>query len=140
MHTHVLVFIPLFAGYTQVIQNTGDYSAIAADNGNFVASGGHTALNAFRAPLSHTDYQSLQTATNSKFYYNNCTVGTDAGCVANKPFGSRGPVTLLTYRNRVWNKPSGSCTITCTYVFPLRLLIRERDGVCVGGWSVGVCE
>lgn len=109
-------------GYTQIVTASTDYSTIAADSGSFTGTG--SAFTNFRAKLSQTDYDNLQTQINtdagvsgSQFLYNNCTIGS-GGCTAASNYGTFGPVALVTYRNRKWNRPEqpgSTCSISCTY-------------------------
>jgi hypothetical protein len=113
-----------------VNQGSGDYSVIAADNGAYTLVGSDNAYGAFRDLLDQSDYDSLQTQIKadvagnpegSQFFYNNCTTATDPSCITTFPYGNFGPMFLLTYRNRAWDKPDGGatgCAIACTYVFP----------------------
>lgn len=104
-----------------------DFSAIADDDGSDVFSGTGTvaAFGPFRKNGWLIDYQSLQTAittttgvSGEQFLWNNCTTG-QAGCaIATSNYGTFGPVYLISYRNRKWNRPieGSTCAITCTYI------------------------
>eukprot|EP00037_Helgoeca_nana_P000113 m.20248 g.20248 ORF g.20248 m.20248 type:complete len:297 (-) comp10163_c0_seq1:174-1064(-) len=113
-------------GFVTMIGAVPDFSAIADDDGSDVFSGTGTvaALGPFRKNGWLSDYQSLQTAittttgvSGEQFLWNNCTTG-QAGCaVATSNYGTFGPVYLISYRNRKWNRPieGSTCAITCTY-------------------------
>jgi len=111
-------------GFTQVFGATPDYSTIASDDGTFVTAVNPQAFGTFRSRLGATDYGTLQTAitavtggqSGNQFLWENCTVGVN-GCTAASNYGTFGPVYLVTYRNRKWNRPQegSGCNITCTY-------------------------
>eukprot|EP00038_Savillea_parva_P025737 m.49261 g.49261 ORF g.49261 m.49261 type:complete len:296 (+) comp7099_c0_seq1:75-962(+) len=112
-------------GNTLVINNNGDYSNIAGDNGayTFAGTAGTQAFRNFRSRLSNADYTALQNQiqtdagqTGTQFFWNNCTAGSDPGCTAASNYGTFGPVYLVTYQNRKWNRPQrgSTCAISCT--------------------------
>jgi hypothetical protein len=111
-------------GFVTIAGGVPDYSAIADDDGSdaFTGSGATEALGSFRH-LGTQDFSSLQVAINSttgvsgeQFLWNNCTSG--AGCTpGTSNYGDFGPVYLVTYRNRKWNRPEqgSTCNIVCSY-------------------------
>mmetsp|Transcript_87531 Transcript_87531/g.121487 ORF Transcript_87531/g.121487 Transcript_87531/m.121487 type:complete len:298 (+) Transcript_87531:58-951(+) len=118
-------------GFIQVYGNSGDYSNINGDTGSYTFAGtaGTEAFSTFRRLLFESDYTNLQTAigntvtaaagtavSGSQFLYNNCTIGVD-GCTAASNYGNFGPVYLVTYRNRKWNRPKegSTCNMVCNY-------------------------
>jgi len=97
-------------GYTQIKTGSGSIAEYNSDNTQVFEE--------FDKLLSDSQYTALQTTIGgdvgsnaSRFFYDECN---ETSCT----FGEYGPVVLVTYRNRQWNRPiqGSNCNLQCSVV------------------------